>query len=89
MQELQLLSSRAITAESHALEPEPGKPQQWEARAPQLEGSHRLLQLEESLHSNKDPEQSKINKKNFLSTKTLKSEVHFLKKKFNNRNTSM
>ena len=89
MQELQLLSPRAVTAESHALEPEPGKPRQREARAPQLQGSHRLLQLEESLHSNEDPEQSKINKKIFLSTKKLKKWSPFLKKKLNNRNTSM
>ena len=45
-----------------ACSPQQEKPQQWEARALQLERSPCLLQLEKSPHSNEDPAQAKINK---------------------------
>ena len=53
------------TAEAHAPRAyalQQGKPLQWEAHVPQLESRPRSLQQEEeSLRSNEDPAQSKIN----------------------------
>ena len=45
-----------------ACAPQQEEPQQWEAHSPQLESGPYSLQLEKSLHSNKDPAQLKINK---------------------------
>ena len=63
-QELQQLSSHATATAAHmpgACAPQQEEPQQWEAHSPQLESGPYSLQLEKSLHSNKDPAQLKIN----------------------------